>query len=201
MQNLNPTKNKVITSHTGLVLFALIVSSSVFSQNLQKAPETISQATTTTEAFLPVTLIDWNIILKNSNVELSWTTTVEKNSNHFLVERSTNGINFTEVGRLNAAGNSDITNKYKYSDKLNSNHTGIIYYRLKSADRNGNIKQSDVRIVRAKANNTMSISAFPNPVVNEIRITIPQNWQSQKVTYEISNANGVVVSQVVKSKS
>src|SRR5207249_1927425 len=97
---------------------------------------------------------------------------------------------------------SEITRKYKYSDKLSSNNAGIIYYRLKGTDLNGRVMQSDVRIVRlGKTTNEMSITAYPNPTINEIRVTIPNSWQNQEVTYQIYNANGLVVKQEVKNKA
>ena len=37
-----------------------------------------------------------------------------------------------------------------------------------------------------------SITTFPNPVSNELHITIGKNWQGKKVTYEVCNMNGQI---------
>jgi len=147
-------------------------------------------------SFLPVTLINWNATLSNNNVALKWTTTTEKNASHFIIERSFDGVEYSDIAMLFAVGNSDINNDYAYTDKLATGNSGIIYYRLKMADMDGNYKISDVRIVRIGKNaDGVKVIAYPNPVVNDLRITIPQNWQGKQVSYQLSNANG----QVIKS--
>jgi Secretion system C-terminal sorting domain len=147
-------------------------------------------------SFLPVTLINWNAALSNNNVALKWTTTTEKNASHFIIERSFDGVEYSDIAMLFAVGNSDISNDYAYTDKLATGNSGIIYYRLKMADMDGNYKVSDIRIVRiGKTADGAKVIAYPNPVVNDLRITIPQNWQGKQVSYQLSNANG----QVIKS--
>jgi hypothetical protein len=145
---------------------------------------------------LPVTLINWSAACTNNNIALKWTTTVERNASHFIIERSFDGIEYADVAMLFAAGNSDINNNYAYNDKVAAGNSGIIYYRLKMADMDGRYKTSDVRIVRiGKSSDGVKIIAYPNPVVNDVRITIPQNWQGKQVSYQLSNANG----QIIKS--
>jgi len=147
-------------------------------------------------SFLPVTLINWNAAYTNNNIALKWTTTEERNASHFIIERSFDGIEYSDVAMLFAAGNSDINNYYTYNDKVPAGNSGIIYYRLKMVDMDGRYKTSDVRIVRiGKSADGVKILAYPNPVVNDVRITIPQNWQGKQVSYQLTNANG----QVIKS--
>jgi Secretion system C-terminal sorting domain len=143
---------------------------------------------------LPVTLINWNAAYTNSIIALKWTTTSETNSSHFIVERSFDGVEYSDIAMLFAAGNSSISINYSYSDKIPANNSGIIYYRLKMVDMDGRYKASDVRIVRiGKSADGVKILAYPNPVVNDVRITIPQNWQGKTVSYQLSNANGQVI--------
>jgi Secretion system C-terminal sorting domain len=52
-----------------------------------------------------------------------------------------------------------------------------------------------LRTIRMNADTRVQIQAFPNPVVNELRIMIPSNWQEKNTTYEIYNSNGVLVSR------
>jgi hypothetical protein len=147
-------------------------------------------------SFLPVTLINWNATFANNNIALKWTTTTEKNASHFIIERSFDGIEYSDIAMLFAAGNSDINTNYSYNDKVPAGNNGIIYYRLKMVDMDGNYKTSDIKIVRiGKTTDGVKIIAYPNPVVNDVRITIPQNWQGKQVSYQLSNANG----QVIKS--
>jgi hypothetical protein len=55
-------------------------------------------------------------------------------------------------------------------------------------------KTSDVRIVRiGKTSDAVKVISYPNPVVNELRITIPLNWQDKQVSYQLMNSNGQVI--------
>ena len=145
---------------------------------------------------LPVTLINWNATFANSTVSLKWTTTVEKNASHFIVERSFDGSEYSDIAMLFAAGNSEINIDYSYADKVPAGNSGTIYYRLKVVDLDGRSKTSDIRVVRiGAAGSDVKILAYPNPVVNDVRVTIPQSWQGKQVSYQLTNANG----QVIKS--
>lgn len=153
-------------------------------------------ADVTAKSFLPVTLINWNAAYANNNIALKWTTTSETNSSDFIVERSFDGVDYSDIAMLFAAGNSSISINYSFNDKVPAVNSGIIYYRLKMVDMDGRYKTSDLRIVRmGKSADDVKILAYPNPVVNDVRITIPQNWQGKAVSYQLSNANG----QVIKS--
>ena len=145
---------------------------------------------------LPVTLINWNAVFANNNVVLKWATSTEKNASHFIIERSFDGIEYTDAAMLFAVGNSNLVNNYSFTDKLPAGNGGTIYYRLKMADMDGNYKLSDVRIVRTgKSAEAVKVAAYPNPVVNEVRVTVPQNWQGKQLSYQLANANG----QIIKS--
>jgi len=145
---------------------------------------------------LPVTLVNWSAVYASNNVSLRWTTTSEKNTSHFIIERSFDGVEYADAAMLFAAGNSDISINYNYNDKIPAGNSGVIYYRLKVVDADGRNKMSDVRIVRiGKSSDEVKILAYPNPVVNDVRITIPQNWQGKTVSYQLTNTNG----QIIKS--
>jgi hypothetical protein len=151
--------------------------------------------TAPTVSFLPVTLIDWNATYANNTVSLKWTTTVEQNSSHFIIERSTDGSDYTDAAMIVAAGNSETLINYSYNDKIPAGNSGILYYRLRSVDMDGTSKVSDVRVVRigTVASNTVKIMTYPNPVISDLRITVPQNWQDKSVTYQLVNTNGQTI--------
>lgn len=47
----------------------------------------------------------------------------------------------------------------------------------------------------------LQITTFPNPASNEVRITIPANWQNKKVAYQLFSANGQPVKATERSNS
>jgi hypothetical protein len=42
---------------------------------------------------------------------------------------------------------------------------------------------------------------LPNPVVNKLRITIPESWQNKPVTYELYDVAGQLLKQVANNNS
>ena len=89
---------------------------------------------------------------------------------------------------------------YFFTDKdINTSRSGIIYYRLRSIDIDGTSELSAIRMVTTGNQNrqAVAISTYPNPVGNDLRITIPTNWQGKKVTYELLGNNGQAVKRNV----
>jgi hypothetical protein len=116
---------------------------------------------------------------------LKWVTVQEQNSLRFVVERSTDGNNFLEIGTINASGNSSVAKAYTLTDALPM--AGINYYRIKQVDVDGRIIYSDTRSVifnPFKGN----ITVTPNPAKDKIAITVPGNSKVLQVT--IVNAVG-----------
>ncbi len=144
---------------------------------------------------LPVELASFSAMLNTDKVDLKWTTASEKNVSHFSIEKSTDGINYSETGLVFAYGNTSETINYSFPDKnINTTKAGVIYYRLRSVDIDGKSELSFVRSIRIGKKNEQGISilTYPNPVSTELRITIPANWQGKKVSYELFNKNGQV---------
>jgi SdrD B-like domain/Secretion system C-terminal sorting domain len=154
-----------------------------------------------TQIALPIKLISFTALLNNnSNVNLRWKTASEINVSHFIIERSIDGVTFSDAGMVFAAGNSTTDNDYTLSDNITSITSPVVYYRLRSQDIDGKSQLSEVRVVRlAKQGqqNSLSILTFPNPVTNELRITNPASWQNKNITYEIFSLNGQLVSKTV----
>ncbi len=94
------------------------------------------------ESVLPISLISFKGEYKNNVVELDWVTESEKNNDYFTIERSSNAIEFTNVGEINGSGNSNITLKYFYSD--NNPLITKSYYRLKQTDFDGKYTYSNI---------------------------------------------------------
>jgi hypothetical protein len=154
-------------------------------------------------ATLPVLLKSFTAQLNNNKVDLKWITSTEINASHFVIERSYNGSDFSDVATVFAFGNTTEEKSYQYADNSFSADKMVVYYRLRQVDADGKQDYSSIRIIRiGKQNqNTVSILTFPNPVTSELRITIPNNWQGKKVTYEVVNANGQTVRKTEAASS
>jgi len=83
---------------------------------------------------LPVELMDFSANCKTDGVELGWSTASETNNRHFILEKTTDFITYTQVAIINGVGNSNSINSYNYTD-LTQN--GFTYYRLSQVDFDG----------------------------------------------------------------
>lgn len=83
---------------------------------------------------LPVELVSTTATCDNDNAVITWTTASEINNNFFTVERSADGENFVEVGRVDGSGTTSQMHTYSLVDHHN---TGFSYYRIRQTDYNG----------------------------------------------------------------
>ncbi len=107
---------------------------------------------------LPLRLMGFSATHATSGVLLGWQTVTELNADHFVVERSMDGISFTDIGTLKAVGSG--ANEYSFTD--NSPTNVINYYRLKNVDKDGSSTFSKVVSVQFTVNSNQ-LTLYPNP--------------------------------------
>lgn len=107
---------------------------------------------------LPVRLLHFNAEATESRqVRLAWETGEERNSSHFVVERSRNMREFEILGQVESTGSSLISKKYDFIDQ--SPLPGANYYRLRQVDRDGS-----ETVYRSQSVTISSYgSLYPNP--------------------------------------
>jgi hypothetical protein len=150
------------------------------------------------QSSLPVLLNAFTAKKVNNQVVLSWNTDFEKDFSHFVVQKSLNGVDYTDAGIIftDGNGNSTIRKEYTFKDDLKNITSGLVYYRLKMVDLDGKYEQSDVRIIKINEDNAArSITVYPNPVVSDLRITMASGWQDKAVHIQIIDSNGQSVGQ------
>lgn len=102
--------------------------------------------------------------LQDDNVELDWTTASESNSDHFDVEHSNDGQNWTLVSKVEAAGNSATTQQYSFVD--DAPYLGNTYYRLAQVDRDGNATISKILMIHIDKAAAVTMRVYPNPAAS-----------------------------------
>lgn len=108
---------------------------------------------------LPLALLNFEAkAINNSKIELNWNTEQEKDISHFVVERSSNGISFEELGQLETSP----TKAYQFLDS-NPLH-GMNYYRLRIVAIDHTFTYSDLRTAEIRGSNLVEIR--PNPTTN-----------------------------------
>ena len=135
---------------------------------------------------LPLKMGEFSAIKKSSGVLLNWETLTEQNTAWFDVERSTDGVNYTAIGRVNAAGNSSDRKQYQFTD--GSPVAGTAFYRLKMTDLDNSSAYSRVIVIKNNMEADV-ITLFPNPVRDVLQLQISSDKKEQ-ATLVITGPDG-----------
>lgn len=124
-------------------------------------------------AILPIKLSSFTAAKTNADVLLQWQTEYEQNSDHFTVQRSIDGINFTNIGAVQAKGFSSVQSNYQFIDNTVKNLNGVktIFYRLESVDMDNRKQNSGIISVKPDAS-LQVLMVMENPVPNDLRIQL-----------------------------
>jgi Secretion system C-terminal sorting domain/Fibronectin type III domain len=149
-----------------------------------------TQTFTTSTIVLPINVIDMMARRQGANVLVSWSTQSEQNSAWFDVERSIDGINFTRVGQVQAAGYSANLRNYRFTDVNVAK--SMLFYRLKMIDADGSYKLSTVRVVAKTGDNMQEFLLYPNPAIGYVNITLPEA-AAKDLQVRVTNQMGQIV--------
>jgi hypothetical protein len=121
-----------------------------------------------------------DIILSGSNEtvgnKLNWNTGATY-IREYTLQKSTDGINYTTIART-------VSSTYQHFDQ--DPFAGNNYYRLKLTTKNGQVKYSNVVLLKQSKFN---ISVYPNPVANVLYVAVKSNT-AKSYSFEISNMMG-----------
>ena len=130
---------------------------------------------------LPVELLYFSANASNS-VLLSWATATEINNDYFSIERSEDGVNFYEIGKVNGNGDSNKEITYEFTDKFVL--APVEYYRLKQVDFDGQFEHFHVKRVETNLEKEqVQIRAYPTLVQNgKVNLSSTQSFQVQEIS-------------------
>jgi hypothetical protein len=147
---------------------------------------------------LPVHLISFQGNMnKNNKVTLNWTAAENETVDHFEVERSVNGKDFTTVAVVFATEKTGNEN-YIYFETINSNDK--VMFRLKMFDKGQDIDYSKILVFQTKSVNSNEIKVYGNPVKDKLTFSYvaTANQITDVKVYDFSGK--VVMSQKVNSQ-
>lgn len=107
---------------------------------------------------LPVTLTSFSAECITATILVAWTTETEINNDYFILEKSYNGVNFSEITRVEGNGNSNVSISYQVNVETENS---IVYYRLKQVDFDGQFEYSN--LTPCNCNTLDLITIYPNP--------------------------------------
>lgn len=138
---------------------------------------------------LPITLLSFDAVLVDNNVELTWITSAQLNNDYFTLEKSTDAETFTPFAQIDGAGTNNAELAYMEVDFDVNN--GTTYYRLKQTDFNGEYTYSDVVNV-TKHSSQFEFNVYPNPTTsNNVNVNLQSGDSSVNII--ITDMTGSIV--------
>jgi hypothetical protein len=145
---------------------------------------------------LPIKLLSFSLQKNQASIRLNWATAEESNMDHFVIERSENGRDFTGIGSM-PTRNQLSQNNYSFDDKQPLKN--ISYYRLKMVGATGDATYSKIIPVRFNGTGT-AVSLYPVPWHRGTTLNIV-NPNSEKLTVQFFNEKGQLVSSATTVSS
>lgn len=119
-------------------------------------------------SLLPVQFSLFNVFCSDNSVLINWKTAQEQNLTGFTVQKSQDGTNWSSIGMIRSAGNSNIEQAYTFTD----DHPFALgaMYRVSASDLNGNNFISSTMHVSCESKDGFKI--WPNPVQETLWVNI-----------------------------
>lgn len=121
---------------------------------------------------LPVQLIRFDVKESKGQAIITWSTASELNNDYFIVQKSTDGQDFTDLKKVDGAGTSSSTHNYSVTDMQPVK--GINYYRIRQVDMNGQIEIIGPKSIliggKTVPGNITHLTASPNPFQNNLSV-------------------------------
>ena len=149
-----------------------------------------SSGYTLPSAPLPVDLARFTGKKEEKSIILNWTTASQTNHDHFLIERSSNGRDFTAIGKESGEANTQSRSDYAFVDYKTLN--GDNYYRLKMVDLDESFAYSNILHFRIHSD---KVQIFPNPAKSVINIESETLFESDLAIHFIDAVGKTILSR------
>ena len=133
---------------------------------------------------------------ENNAVKIDWQTSYEYRSEHFLIERSTDGTSFEAIGQIETSGSKSVGDRYSFIDQELTRHNQH-FYRLVEVDADGAHNKSEIISVRTIQNGP-EIEVFPNPSTGHANILLRDVDQNEELRVELFDLSGQSIKREIQ---
>ena len=140
-------------------------------------------------------LIDFRGSLNNQLTHLNWTVLHNEGINSFAIEYSLDRNNFELLNTVNPYEEMTGTAYYSTTHDISGIHTGIIYYRLRLAGKNGKTIYSNIITMRLSAVIKAGLLIYPNPSAAEQVFASVQSARTTMGEYVITDMGSKIISR------
>jgi hypothetical protein len=140
---------------------------------------------------LPIKLINVKASKRATSIELNFTNAAESEVANYLLERSSNGLQYNTIAEIHPQKNDGSSVDYRINDTQPFND--VNYYRIKAIETSGRVTYSVIVKVNLSLRAT-DLVIYPNPVRNYTLSYQVNNLQAGQYTIFIRNAVGQTIS-------
>lgn len=127
---------------------------------------------------LPIILAYFNSEKTSEGIRLSWATVYQSNTAYFIIEKSTNGIEWEDVERKDAKHIQNGMQEYTITDYNPT--SGQTYYRLKEVDNNNKATVYSV-IIEDFSVQSLIFTLYPNPASRNINVFVSDEFTAYEM--------------------
>ena len=146
----------------------------------------------TTANALPLVWGAFSMRCETNGVTVQWQTLQEFNTALFIIQRSNDGIQWTDAGKIPAAGNSSVNLNYHFNDAQFAK-----MYRVVQTDIDGSSSFSAV--LQSACTSAGNFKAYPNPVKNMLMVLVDATSSQAFMVIRVFDAKGAQVQRQIEA--
>jgi hypothetical protein len=148
---------------------------------------------------LPVKLSTFGAAAVNGKVQVKWEATSEVNSSHYIIQRSGNGRDFSDVGKVISKNSINSQSEYNFVDVLPMK--GASYYRLVMVDKDGAVEYSKAATVKIDFTNSITVENVAVSSSNaNVKFTLYSNEKQQVNVAVLDEAGRTLVNTRISAE-
>lgn len=141
---------------------------------------------------LPIELVSFQASCEeNGTANISWITASEHNTSHFEIEKSRDGENWSSLGNIAAAGNSNDMLTYNFNDADPNDQ--VTYYQLKQFDNDGIVETFGPISIDCSIDLAKSFYSFPNPGTSSFDVYFQATENGSGASFILFDAEGRII--------
>ena len=122
---------------------------------------------------------------------MTWSTVIEHGNEKFIVEKSTDGFSFKEIGELDGAGDSQDVTDYRFLDLQTGEDEA--YYRLKMIDETNYESVTHTIFFNREQSNNYAFRSMSSPTTDSHFTLLLDSKIAGKLRYRVLNQKGKVL--------
>lgn len=179
-------KNSKISPFASIIFICLFQLPIIGLAQNATGPEDSRINTVPQENWTKIDLLKFKVKQVDKEAHIHWETASEWENDYFEVQKSTDGKDFSDIGKVK--GHGTCNDKHAYDLRDTRLVSGLVYYRLKQVNFDGQEAISNIIVLHAKID-AYDMTVFPNPATDFVNITAKKEFNDQ-VMVHISDMYG-----------